>query len=165
MKILFISSLLFCLSAKAATSISLIPEGYPIFNLTNEMSNKFLVPSIQAINFTASGSGETTYDFKIPDHSYIVGVSGFFSGQNAGDFVKLSVVDVDNVMGLGAGAVLATPITKYWINPANNTQEAVGIGYPLFARKDLYLRFSYTTTNIFASVVNRYNLIMHKIVP
>lgn len=136
---------------------------FPSISKLSDLSSESLFPYLDAFSFSVSGSGTEIHDYKIPTNMFVVAAEGIFSGQVAGDYLIISVIDKDNVLGLGENIVLSTPVNKYFITPTNNIKEKIELGYPNKAIKDLYVRFSYTTTNVLANVNVRFNIIAHKV--
>lgn len=105
----------------------------------------------------ATKNATTNLDHKITkDNSYLNG--GRFIYQNAewGDFISCQIVDVDNILGYGAGTVLKTYIEKWYIHP-NETHAVCELPYAGHVPKNLYLRVKYTsvgTTNDVNMAIN-----------
>lgn len=135
---------------------------YSISKLINLDSDK-VRPYIDAFNFTVSGSGAEDHDYQIPFDLYLTGVEGILSGQMAGDYMQIKVIDVDNVTGLGANTVIGTPVNKFFVNPTNNTKEKMDMGYPIYVPSGVYIRITYTSGNILASINCRINVLTHRL--
>lgn len=147
------------------SSLALLPDGYPVFATKHDLNCRNLVPEINAFSFHCSGSGTTTNDWKIPDHMYLGAITGYFNGQSNGDYISVSVVDVDNILGFGAGVVLSNPVIKCFVNPTSNQLMQIDIGYPVFMLQNIYIRISYTSSNILSSVEAYVNVIANKVFP
>lgn len=72
---------------------------------------------------TATKNTTTSIDFKIPGtlgtFRYINGAVVITNKAVFGDWSSSSIVDIDNLLGYGAGTVLASYVTKWYINPSN----------------------------------------------
>lgn len=161
---LFLVTLLTFVNAFATvSSLSLLPDGYPAFAGKRELSSRNLAPITNAFTFNPTGIGSTSYNWVIPDHCYLNSITGFFNGQTAGDYIAVKIVDVDNVLGYGAGATLSTPVTKYFINPTANELMKIEMGYPVFMLQGLYIQVIYTSTNLLANVHVYVNILADKV--
>ena len=129
----------------------------------SEMSSDYLKPYFVAHSFTF-GSGTTTSDWKIPVDLLFAKMRGFISVQSNGDFIEVKVVDVDNILGQGSGAVLAHPVRKYFVNPVAYTPEDFSREYPTKVLANLYLRFIYTATGLLPSGTVRLNFLANEII-
>lgn len=100
-------------------------------------------------NFTATAGQSTTSDWKITQESYSgQNVPCFMDGadyscENAayGDSIKFQVVDVDNLLGYGAGVVLDQFADIYVMPGANSIKE-----YAAALPAGLYVRMIYNST-------------------
>lgn len=68
----------------------------------------------------AGGTG--VIDYKMPKTLYIDGAMVLTQNAAFGDFVTAIVVDRDNVLGYGAGLVLAQYVVKWWVDPGGSMQ-------------------------------------------
>jgi len=112
--------------------------------------------------FTATKNTETTHDFLIPDAiSAIKGASSMFVNNVTGDYVKVELVDVDNVLGYGAGLVLGAFISKWYILGSQMlTIDNVSVSN--LPATGLYLRFVYTSIGTVNDVVCCCNFMSYK---
>lgn len=163
MRILIFLLTFFSLQALGASSLNLVPDGYPVFSRNKDLDTHNLSPDVNAFNFTSSGNGTTTFNWKIPNHEYLAEIGGFFTGQTAGDYIQVNVVDVDNILGFGANTILSTPVTKYWVNPTANQLQTIAVGYPVFMLQNLYIQILYTSSNILSSVSVHVNVAANRV--
>lgn len=103
-------------------------------------------------------NGVATMDLKIPDDNYVIaGGTGYFATGSHGDWVDIKLVDIDNVMGYGAGFVAGgfgdtlVPESNrgYYVNP--NFELNIGSvvnNDPALLVKNLYLRVIATKADI-----------------
>jgi hypothetical protein len=98
------------------------------------------------VMFTAAANSTTTYDYKLPSTYSLKGGVLFSSNASVGDSIGIEVVDVDNIIGYGAGIVLTTYITSWYVIPnQQNVVEDISISAPIPA--GLYFRFVYTNVS------------------
>ena len=96
--------------------------------------------------FPAAANSTTTYDYKLLDNYSLKGGVLFAKDASVGDSISVQVVDVDNIVGYGAGAVLTTYITNWYVIPnEQNVVEDISISAPISA--GLYFRFVYASTS------------------
>lgn len=107
---------------------------------------------------TVSANSTKDIDYKITQERWING--GLLIVDNIGteDKVTFQVVDKDNVLGFGAGAVLDQFITDFYI-PLDKKLEIV-LSYPARIPAGLYLRLKYTSTHNDGCTV-KCNLFLH----
>lgn len=106
---------------------------------------------IGALSGTATANTTTNIDWKIPQltwqsankNSYFDGIEYYTTGI-VGDSCKFQVVDVDNILGAGAGYVVEEFGTDYWMWP--NTAWRIQL-YKAQLIKDLYVRMVYNNTH------------------
>lgn len=125
------------------------------------------------VNFLARGVTGTVpagliagIDLKMDDDMLITGCQMSTKGAAFGDYVNLRVVDVDNVMGFGAGAILNQFCDKWYLmgdGSANGTQQIfIQVPYPAKLSAGLYLRADYHSTGVTTVQVN-INYLLHKV--
>lgn len=129
----------------------------------SEMSAMGLLPNYFADKFTVTGAGSTSHDIVIPVRCVVLGAEVIATGQLVGDYFKVESVDVDNILGFGAGTVLRTPISRFYVSAISGTKEVFSLGYPVEGLQGIYFRFTYTTVNALASVNFMVNFIAHRI--
>lgn len=81
---------------------------------------------------------------KFPAGAYLDGGFLISSGAAYGDHFSAQVVDVDNILGYGAGFVVNTYIIQWYIDPARRME--VKTNYAALIIPGLYLRIVYTST-------------------
>lgn len=102
---------------------------------------------IEGIGGQATTSGITNLDFKFPETRLInAGTLLVRNGEN-GDKISLQVVDKDNVLGYGAGAILNTFAKDMYINPESTHQVQYEIPYIARVYNWMYIRIAYTAVN------------------
>jgi len=109
---------------------------------------------------TALASQTTNLDFKVIEERLFTGLQ-ILANAISGDYCALSVVDVDNILGYGAGTVLDTFVTKWYLDSTADNQGIFTVGYPAFILAGLYIRVSYTNVGI-VGVSLRVNYFLHK---
>lgn len=96
--------------------------------------------------FTAAPASSTTFDVAVTSKIYIKGGIMYASPGNVGDYISVQIVDKNNITGAGAGAVLATYVSNWYVIPQNtNMVEDVSLSSPIPA--GLFLRFIYTNAS------------------
>lgn len=96
---------------------------------------------------TATAGTTTNIDLKLTDDHLITGAVFMRKAGVWGDTVKMQVVDVDNMLGYGAGTVLNQFID--WVlpdAPAAGMEITFQVPYPAKIITGLYLRVVYTST-------------------
>ena len=97
-----------------------------------------------ATSGTATAGTTTDIDFKLDGSYMIFGVEMIYSGAADGDYAAFQIVDKDNVLGYGAGAVLNEWVKKWYIPSAENrwkTTSEMATKLPA----GLYARLKYTS--------------------
>lgn len=115
----------------------------------------------KGISFTATAGTSTSYDYKLTEARLISGTRLMVKNQAWGDTVKFQVVDVDNILGYGAGLVLDEFATDWCIITEKEDQGPVLLPYSAEVLANLYIRFIYTSTGIL-NVSVKCNLWAHK---
>lgn len=111
------------------------------------------------ISFTASAGTSTTYDYKFTAARLVDGIQFLCKDQFFGDNVSISVVDVDNTLGYGAGVTLDNFAVGWYISE-NQDQGQIRLPYSAEILSGLYLRIVYVSTGV-ANVSIRANLFAH----
>ena len=101
-------------------------------------------------------------DYKLTENRMIDGVHLMLSQHVWDDYVKFQVIDVDNILGYGAGTVLDEFASTWNIDPALCSQRHEKISYPAKVIKDLYIRVVYVSTGG-VDVKLKANLYLHKV--
>lgn len=95
---------------------------FPIGNRNYPFSTPDFVFNGSGILATAAKNSTTNVDFKIPGalgtFQYLNGAVIITDKAVFGDWAGAVVVDVDNLLGYGAGFVLANYVTRWYINPS-----------------------------------------------
>lgn len=134
----------------------------PISRLV-DLSSDLLIPYYFAFEFEANaGAGSYSFLQIIPVNMLIVGAESVNSGITAGDYIKVDITDEDNLLGLGAGFVLATPVFKLFLDPSGN-KESIQLGYPLDGNAGFWIKTTYTTANAAVNAKLRLNVIANKV--
>jgi hypothetical protein len=93
---------------------------------------------------TATKETTTNFDLKINTVDQYCNGAIFYAGNAVyGDYVKCTVVDVDNILGYGAGLEVGCWITKWYIVP--NQLLTLVLPHTGQVPKNLYLRIAYTS--------------------
>jgi hypothetical protein len=127
-----------------------------------EYSAKDLNTQLYGTKFVATAGTTTNNDFYITDDCLIDGAVFVTINSALGDYIDCQVVDVDNILGYGAGTVLGQYVYNWYVNPNETFQFNYESKYPAKIFGGLYLRFSYVsvgTTNV--DIIVNYTL--HKV--
>lgn len=117
-------------------------------------SYAFSTPDFQfngeGILVTATKNTSTNVDFQIPGAAgsfcYINGAIVITKDAVFGDYAAASIIDKDNILGYGANVTLANYVTKWYINPATQSNFETPYAGKLYA--GLYIRVSYTSVGL-----------------
>lgn len=115
------------------TGTLIAPPGFSDFGGTSKWSGA---------KFTADSGDTTTHDWKVPHDLSLYGGT-FWADDNAkiGDHIHFQVVDVDDILGGGAGAVLSEYVEDVYVVPEE--RRTFHSGQAAEVVKDLYLRTTY----------------------
>lgn len=99
------------------------------------------------------------YKFTHTPGTYINGGQLLTSGAAIGDYIIANIVDIDNILGAGAGYVVNSYITKWFVDPAS----AMVIQTPYAAKVPggLYLQIAYVSVGSSTDVFTALNLFLH----
>jgi hypothetical protein len=97
------------------------------------------------ISGTATATTTTNIDYKLTEERLVYGGHAIVKNHAFGDYMALKVVDVDNILGLGAGTVLGTYLSNWYLAEDVQSQPAVMVEYPTKVLANLYLRIAYTS--------------------
>lgn len=101
---------------------------------------------VQFVGFSyACPPGASTHEEEVVSPIRLQGGNYWASGQSVGDKVSLSVVDTNNVLGTGAGAVVSEYVKNLPVAPWNHVQE-VSTSAAGFIPAGLFLRIQYQNT-------------------
>ena len=134
----------------------------PLSNTDNLLFKGTGVSGTAAKATDANTPVETNIDFKLPETRLINGVMIILKGHVFGDSGKFQVVDVDNILGYGAGVVLNEFATNWYFVATEQDQHPVMTPYPANLPKDLYVRLKYKATGTETDVKVLLNLFLHK---
>lgn len=94
---------------------------------------------------TATAGQVTNIDYKLTEERLVYGGQLILDGHVFGDKVSMQVVDVDNILGYGAGLVLGSYVTDWYISPTEAAQHPLLVEYPTKIMANLYFRLAYTS--------------------
>lgn len=115
----------------------------------------------KGISGTATKNTSTNIDYLIDEERYINGVRLILKNHVDGDFIHFEVVDVDNILGYGAGVVLDRFGDNWYIDEDIKTQPDIIVQYPAKIAEGLYLRIVYTSIGLVNDVNIKANLYLH----
>ena len=117
----------------------------------------------EGVTGTATKNTSTNIDYKILETSKISGVRVLLKDHQFGDSMSMQVVDVDNILGYGAGFVVETYGHNWNIDSENEDQGRENMIYAAEILVDLYLRIIYTSTSTTTDVEVKINYYLHKV--
>lgn len=118
------------------------------------------IAAAEAFTFTAGANSTTQHTYKLTKQFYVKGIRFLSSNANHGDYVKIELIDIDNILGLGENTVLATPINKAYVYATTNSG-SINADNPDVLKlpaPNLYIRITYTNTSLLSSVTAYINL-------
>lgn len=127
---------------------------------SNDGGHKFRGTGVSG---TATKNSTTNVDYKLTEDRNINGLQILLKDHSFGDSADFQVVDVDNVLGYGAGLVLDEFGTS-WYFPEDIQMHEVQLNYKALINGGLYLRLKYHSTGTVNDVAVRVNYFLHKIV-
>lgn len=98
-----------------------------------------------AVSGTALAGQSTNIDYKLDGKYMIFGAELLFTAACDGDYVSFQLVDIDNVLGYGAGLVLSTWVRK-WFVPSKSDRWKVTSEMTGQLPSGVYARLVYTST-------------------
>jgi len=104
---------------------------------------------------TATAGTTTNLDYLLSEERLVYGGEMILKDHAFGDKVAMQVVDVDNILGYGAGTVLGSYMSNWFVSSDKQTQTQIILDYPTKISAGLYLRVAYTSvggTNVTASI-------------
>lgn len=128
----------------------------------SQFSSDLLNVNNKGITGIASAGTVTNIDLKLDDDNFITGGVLRTNTSTFGDHATFQVIDLDNVMGYGAGVILGQYCTDWYMRSDVQEQLNENTPYPAKIYAGLYLRLKYTsvgTTDVQVSVMYR----LHKI--
>jgi hypothetical protein len=99
----------------------------------------------QGFAFTATAGTTTDHDYKLTAARLVEAPFLICKGHAWGDYIRFQVVDVDNILGYGAGAVLDEFATTWYLDDSMQTQRPVDLWYSAEVVSGLYIRVKYTS--------------------
>lgn len=115
----------------------------------------------KGISGTITAGTTGNIDYKITEAKYINGINIILKNHKFDDCINFQIVDVDNILGNGAGVVLDTFGETWFVAEDIQNQSIIKIEYPASIVKDLYIRIKYTSTGT-TNVEVKANLFLHK---
>lgn len=128
-----------------------------------DLNPTLFTPTHKGHSFSAAAATTTTDNYVLTDDVLMEGATLILVGPAAGDTYSLKIVDVDNVLALGANYVLASPITDFYVDETKQMQEVFKTLYMAKIKAGIYLQTSYTNTNVASSVQVKVNWKLHKV--
>jgi hypothetical protein len=131
---------------------------------TDEMQSTNVNLDCQSASGTITAGGPGNIDLILTDDCFITGGDLITNGAVFGDFATMQVVDVNNILGKGAGLVLGQYVTN-WVMKADavgaQLQCELRSPYPAKIPAGLALRLVYNSTGS-NNVQVAINYILHK---
>lgn len=124
------------------------------------MSNRFDYKGDGIIS-TVTKDTSKTIDYKMPEDLFINGGEVFTDNAIHGDYFKIEIIDIDNILGYGANTVLKTYIIKHYQHSTSQSS-ILDNSYAGKILKDLYVRLTYTSTGTTDDVCVIANYYLHK---
>jgi hypothetical protein len=136
-------------------------DGYPIIR-TRAFNNTdgYLFRGVGVIGEAVANS-VSNIDYRLTEERWINEAQLILMNHNFTDSIKFQVVDVDNVLGYGAGLVLNEFATNWQISSSKQDQGTVRVDYPARILANLYIRIVYTNTGN-STVSVKCNFFLHK---
>lgn len=116
---------------------------------------------LKGFSGTATAGQTTNIDYKITEERYINGTQVMLLNSTFGDTIKFQVVDKDNILGYGAGAVLDEFASSWNVTSDEQDQGVYVLSYPAKIIANLYIRLVYISIGE-SDVSVRVNLFLHK---
>lgn len=120
-----------------------------------------VAPNTIGATGTATLGISTNIDVLISDDSFIRKIEFFCKNHVFGDKVSITIIDIDNVYGYGAGFVMATPVTNWNITEDSQKQASYDAAIPKKIPGGTYLRLTYASVGL-VDVSTALNLILLK---
>lgn len=100
---------------------------------------------IDGLSGTADANATTNFDYQFASKLIIFGFGMIQNGGHFGDYIKIQLIDKDNVLGYGANFIVATPVNKAYLDPSTTLLRFIS-DYGKTVPSGLYLRLAYTNT-------------------
>lgn len=110
--------------------------------LLSQLSNVDAQLNFQGKQFSPAKNASTNCDFKVVEDSILDGARLVVSNADDGDTIDIKIIDIDNVLGLGANYVVRTVVTD-WPLPAGANTWDFNAAYPNKLKDGLYIRVVY----------------------
>jgi hypothetical protein len=115
----------------------------------------------RGVSVTIPKGTSVNLDYTLTDDCLLTGVWLIIGRGNYGDSLTVQVLDLSNIYGYGAGAVLNTFVTNWYMPPSSATQ--IDIPYPAKIITGLTLRVIYTSTGTVDDPFLAINYKLHKV--
>ena len=89
---------------------------------------------------------EKNIDFRMDSDKYVNGVQIMLNGHVTGDHAHFQIIDVDNILGYGAGFVLDEFANTWYFSGSEDSQGQFILDYPAKILQGLYIRLKYQST-------------------
>jgi len=121
-------------------------DGIPLYALSPYAYSATDKARFRGFLYTAS-PGTATFDHQLEDNIRLRGGHYWVKGSSAGDSLSFQVVDVDNILGSGAGTVVTEYVSNLPVAPWDHQRELLS---PTAAEipAGLYLRVVYVNTGM-----------------
>jgi len=75
-----------------------------------------------AVSGTATKNSTTNIDYAVSESGlFISGAEFIYKDSVWGDYVECQIIDLDNVLGYGAGTVLSQYVKKWYLDPSKSS--------------------------------------------
>lgn len=141
-----------------------IPSRPLIQPVSITLADDKLSVAVKAHTFTANANTTTVSDFLLSEAFLFKGMRFISNNATVGDYIRLDLIDKDNVLGLGANTILKTPVERAYIQSTANSGpiEADDVSAAELPAAGLYLRISYTNTALLNAVNVYINFILYR---
>jgi hypothetical protein len=133
-----------------------MPTTYTIKTLCDFDTSK-VSARIQGMQGTAGTNTTTNIDWSFPEECWLVGGQLLVNSALWGSYLQMQIVDKDNVLGGGAGAVVETVATNFYVQSDLQIQDTVSICTPILVSAGVYLRLRYTNTSLITAASISFN--------
>lgn len=113
------------------------------------------------VSIPCTAGVSSVLDIKLNDDYLITGSQCVVNNGTYGDNFKIEIVDVDNIIGYGAGVILNVFADGWRIRKGDYTF-AIEVPYPAKIYADLYIRITYTSIGTTDPGIS-FNLLLHKV--
>ena len=114
------------------------------------------------VSATCTKTTTTNVDYQITENRYINGLEFIVKDHVHGDSAHFQVVDVDNLLGYGAGTILDQFGTSWYLAEDVSRQGPYILPYPALINAGFYLRVAYTSVGTVNNVDLKINYFLHK---